>query len=64
MRTATASGWCGEIMIHGAPGDPVERARLLGKGADWTAGCIAVRDEHMQEIWDAVEDGTPIEILP
>ncbi len=54
----------GEIMIHGAPGDPGESARLLGKGADWTAGCIAVRDEHMQEIWDAVEDGTPIEILP
>lgn len=54
----------GEIMIHGAPGDPTERARLLGKEADWTAGCIAVQDEHMQEIWDAVEDGTPIEILP
>ena len=54
----------GEIMIHGAPGDPAERARLLANGADWTAGCIAVRDEHMQEIWDAVEDGTPIEILP
>lgn len=54
----------GEIMIHGTPGDPAERAHLLRKGADWTAGCIAVQDEHMQEIWDAVEDGTPIEILP
>ena len=54
----------GEIMIHGAPGDPAEQSRLIGKGADWTAGCIALCDEDMQEIWDAVEDGTPIEILP
>lgn len=54
----------GEIMIHGAPQDPAEQARLLGKGADWTAGCIALSNEDMQEIWDAVEDGTPIEILP
>lgn len=54
----------GEIMIHGAAQGPAEHARLLGKGADWTAGCIALRDEDMQEIWDAVEDGTPIEILP
>ena len=54
----------GEIMIHGAPQDPAEHARLLGKGADWTAGCIALGNRDMQEIWDAVEDGTPIEILP
>ena len=54
----------GEIMIHGAPQDLAEQARLLGNGADWTAGCIAVDNEDMQEIWEAVEDGTSIEILP
>jgi len=31
---------------------------------DWTAGCIAVTDEEIEEIRDAVPDGTPIEILP
>ena len=53
-----------DIMIHGAPSSPAERARLLGNGADWTAGCIAVSDADMLEIWAAVDDGTPIEILP
>ena len=54
----------GEIMLHGAPGSPAEMARLLSKGADWTAGCIAVHDEALREIWEAVDEGNPIEILP
>ena len=29
---------------------------------DWTHGCIAVRDEEMDEIWGLVGDGTPIVI--
>jgi L,D-peptidoglycan transpeptidase YkuD (ErfK/YbiS/YcfS/YnhG family) len=32
--------------------------------ADWTHGCIAVTSAEMDEIWKAVPDGTPIEILP
>jgi murein L,D-transpeptidase YafK len=53
----------GDIMIHGlAP----ER---LGYGADhwlynWTSGCIAVTNEEIDEIWQRVEIGTPIEIRP
>ena len=31
---------------------------------DWTQGCIAVTDEEMDEIWELVADGTPIEINP
>jgi murein L,D-transpeptidase YafK len=31
---------------------------------DWTAGCIAVTDWEIEEIWQAVLDGTPIEIKP
>ena len=54
----------GDIMIHGAPASPGDRARMLGGEPDWTAGCIAVCDADMLEIWEAVDDGTPIEILP
>lgn len=51
----------GEIMIHGVPPE------LQGWGADhalfnWTEGCIAVLNDEMDEIWNAVGYGTPIEI--
>jgi murein L,D-transpeptidase YafK len=53
----------GNIMIHGlAP----ER-RQFGAGHwlyNWTSGCIAVTDEEIDEIWQRVELGTPIEIRP
>ena len=29
---------------------------------DWTRGCIAVTDAEIEEIWELVPDGTPIEI--
>ena len=32
--------------------------------SDWTQGCIAVTNEAMDEIWNLVPDGTPIEIFP
>ena len=52
-----------DIMVHGIRN---------GKGwigafhrmTDWTAGCIAVTDFEIEEIWRAVPDGTPIEIRP
>ena len=53
----------GLIMIHGLPGHlPVTSRDDLPR--DWTEGCIAVNNGAMDEIWAAVEDGTPIEILP
>ncbi len=48
----------GDIFIHGAP------RKLFGTGADWTAGCIAVSDREMEEIYAMVKDGTPISIYP
>jgi murein L,D-transpeptidase YafK len=53
----------GDIMIHGLPN---------GRGwigafhlrRDWTAGCVAVTNSEIEEIWRAVPDGTPIEIRP
>ena len=53
----------GMIMIHGESEIPVLRRVNSGR-PDWTNGCIAVRNEEMEEIWQTVEDGTPIEILP
>lgn len=48
----------GDIMIHG-------RSRYKGRNkGDWTAGCIAVRDREIEEIYAMVKARTPIHILP
>ncbi len=31
---------------------------------DWTKGCIAVTDPEIDEIWNEVPVGTPVEIEP
>jgi murein L,D-transpeptidase YafK len=53
----------GAIMIHGLP-DAFARLGPLHRQADWTDGCIAVTNEEIEEIWQLVPLGTPIEILP
>ncbi|GJG87225.1 hypothetical protein tb265_24060 [Gemmatimonadetes bacterium T265] len=53
----------GDVMIHGLPN---------GEGAmgsdhrayDWTNGCVAVTDDEIDEIWNAVPVGTPVRIKP
>lgn len=51
------------IMIHGLPNGEgwIGEAH---RGMDWTLGCIAVTDQEMDEIWELVDDCTPIEIRP
>lgn len=50
----------GLIMIHGQPNWwPVGRAP-----GDWTDGCIALSDAEIEQLWESVGDGTPIEIRP
>ena len=53
----------GAIFVHGLPPDygPADPPRWY---RDWTEGCIAVGNTAILKIWDAVPDGTPIEILP
>jgi murein L,D-transpeptidase YafK len=53
----------GDIMLHGLPKEYawVGREHTL---RDWTDGCIAVTNEEMDEIWNLVRVGTPIEIKP
>ena len=49
----------GDIFIHGQPtGRP---GRMFG---DWTDGCIALTNAEIEELWQIVPDGTPIEIRP
>jgi murein L,D-transpeptidase YafK len=53
----------GEVMIHGVP----NRWKWLGfvfPHIDWTAGCIAVTDDEIEEIWRLVPNGTIVEIRP
>lgn len=50
----------GLIFIHGSPnGYPDGRPP-----GDWTDGCIAVSDAEIEALWQAVPDGTAIDILP
>ena len=53
----------GAIKIHGLRNG----TSLIGKlhrWLDWTQGCAAVTDEEIDELYDAVAIGTPIEIRP
>jgi murein L,D-transpeptidase YafK len=53
----------GEIMIHGTP-NRWRGLRLVFAHTDWTAGCIAVSDAEIEEIWKLVPNGTVVEIRP
>jgi len=43
----------GEIYIHGG-----------GTEKDWTWGCMALKDEEMKELFDAIPTGARVSILP
>jgi len=43
----------GDIYIHGN-----------GAGSDWTWGCVALENEDVRELFNAVPVGTPVTILP
>jgi murein L,D-transpeptidase YafK len=47
----------GDIFIHGTP-------RPFRAQDDWTAGCIAVSNRDMRQIYAMVADGTVIDIFP
>jgi murein L,D-transpeptidase YafK len=53
----------GQIYIHGQPSG-IKGSLRAKRMKDWTAGCIAVSDEAMDELWRLVDLGTPIEIHP
>ena len=53
----------GDIMIHGQK-NGYGWLGQVSRFVNWTDGCIAVSDADMDEIWAAVDPGTPIEIRP
>lgn len=53
----------GMIMLHGTPNDE-EYPEWFFNTLDWTEGCIALTNPDMKEVWEAVQDGTLIEIRP
>lgn len=53
----------GAIMIHGTP-DYLAALGAVGVVPDWTAGCIAVTNAEIEEIYRSVKIGTPIVIKP
>jgi murein L,D-transpeptidase YafK len=50
-----------DIMIHGLPNGQ-DRIGAAPRQKDWTAGCIAVTDEEIDELYRVTPDGTTIEI--
>ena len=52
-----------DIMIHGLPNG---RGWIgaFHRQTDWTAGCIALTDEEIEELWRVTPDGTVVEIQP
>jgi L,D-transpeptidase catalytic domain len=64
-RSATTRGVSAgfDIMIHG-----IQNGRgwigAFHHWKDWTAGCIALTDEEIEELWRVTPDGTTIEIRP
>ena len=53
----------GQIMIHGE-NPHSELSPEEAQQYNWTNGCIAVTNKQMDEIWQLVQPGTPIEIWP
>lgn len=51
----------GDIFIHGQPNSRKGQATLR---QDWTAGCIALADAEIEELWAATANGTSVEIRP
>ena len=51
----------GDIFIHGQPNAFYGMATLRH---DWTAGCIALSDAEVDELWRITPIGTQVEILP
>ncbi|MDY6989815.1 MAG: L,D-transpeptidase family protein [Thermodesulfobacteriota bacterium] len=53
----------GQIMIHGQK-DGFGWLSFFVQRLNWTDGCIALSNSDMDEVWESVEVGTPIEIIP
>lgn len=53
----------GKIYIHGQK-NGYGWAELVTQSKNWTQGCIALTNKDMKKVWEAVKEGTPIDIKP
>jgi murein L,D-transpeptidase YafK len=62
-KAAAAGGYSpgGDIFIHGQPNALPDGLKLKG---DWTAGCIALTNAEIREVWAVTPIGTKVEIRP
>jgi murein L,D-transpeptidase YafK len=51
-----------DIEIHGLPNG--RSANDYRPGSDWTAGCIALTDKEIEELWRVAPIGTVVQITP
>lgn len=49
----------GDIFVHGGGA-----GKLLGLIRDWTAGCVALENEDIKELFDLLPVKTPVKIVP
>jgi murein L,D-transpeptidase YafK len=63
VEEATKAGYSpgGDIFIHGQPNALPDGLKIKG---DWTAGCIALTNAEMREVWAVTPIGTKVEIRP
>ncbi|MBE7423647.1 MAG: L,D-transpeptidase [Zoogloeaceae bacterium] len=53
----------GGLQLHGTPSWLGPLAVAL-KGSDWTTGGIGLANADIEEVWNLVQDGTPVVIRP
>lgn len=63
LARAQAGGYSagGDIFIHGQPHGITGLQRIV---EDWTAGCIAINNAAIEELWAVAPIGTLVEIRP
>lgn len=53
----------GRVPRGAGPGGLIEIHGHGGRGTDWTEGCIALKDDDMERLFDMIEVGTPVTIV-
>ncbi len=61
--TANGKSTGGDVMVHGLPNGTKLPVAAFTK-TDWTAGCMAVNNAEIEELFAHVSVGTPIRIVP
>lgn len=56
-------GYGCDVLVHGL-GQKYSWAGKFHRWKDWTQGCIALTNTEIDEIYDAIDNGCTIEIMP